>query len=277
MNILLCTPLYSQHFDAGHFWLKALNELGQSVIVWDYRLDSTARSIDQINVPDATLVLKGEGINPNALPRPRFCYWPDAFFRDPGIEERLRLYDKVFTPVRPMPDWMEWLPTSFDEDIHRNLQIPRTVKTIYIGTNNSDYKREMVMSLYLSAVHGNGWGQFKDNVVGPVYLHDFVKAANQAKILIDIHHDPRYGLNRKFFEMIACGFTLVDRVPGAADILGPDLADRVTFTTTEEARKLIAYYLIHPEERESLWSQQRKAIQPYSYLKAAKKILRYLK
>lgn len=274
MAILLATPLFSFYGDAGHFWLKALNQLGHAVVVWDYRLCEYYPAGHY----DLTLVLKGEGVEPTSLRRPAFCYWPDAFFRDPGIEKKLRQYDKVFTPVRPAPDWTEWLPTGFDPDIHRDLGLPHTaVNTIYVGTNNSDYKREMIRAIAPTAVYGNGWGELGNNAHNPVYLHDFVNVANRAKILLDVHHDPQYGLNRKLFECCAMGFTLTDQVPGVVDLFGPELADQVSFTTLRQAKELIVYYLFHPEKREQLWSRQQKAIQPYSYLEAAKKILTYLK
>jgi len=277
MNILLVTPLYSQHFDAGNFWLRALNQLGHSIIVWDYRLDKNPPPFT--HYPDVTIVLKGETIDPRKLPSPKFNYWPDALERTPGIEEVLKHYDKVFTPVRPTPDWMEWLPTGWDPAIHVDREVHRNVDTIYVGTANSGYKIKMIEEINPKWLFGNDWKRVDrwGNVIKPVYLHELVLTLNRSKILIDVHQSPTVGLNRKFFEMIACGFTIVDRVPGVEEILGSELASNVTFPSPDEAKELIKYYLEHPEERSKLWSLEREKIQEYTYEKAVKRILNYLK
>jgi len=271
MNILLATPLYSTHYDAGWFWLRALNQLGHSISVWDYRLDENPPPFT--HYPGVTIVLKGETIDPRRLPSPKAVYWPDALERTPGVEEVLEHYDKVFTPVRPTPDNMEWLPTGWDPAIHRDLQIKRR-DTMYIGTCNSDYKRDMIEAIRPDLVHGNNWDY---GYLPPVYLHDFVHCANEAKILIDIHQSPTVGLNRKFFECIACGFTIVDKVPGVEDILGEELADQVSFETPKEAKELIRYYLDRPEERNEVWQLEQEKIQEFTYEKAVERILGHLK
>lgn len=278
MKVLLATPLYSQHYDSGHFWLKALNDLGHSVIVWDYRLQPAPLKREPW---DLTLVLKGENLDPRLLPTPKVCYWPDDLGRTPGIESILRYYDKVFTPVRPTPDNMEWLPTGWDPDIHVDRQIERGIPSLYIGTNNSPYKKDMVDGIWPSVVAGNGWES--EAVVVKIglsrrdlpshYLHDFVYLANVAEILIDVHQSPHVGLNRKLFEMIACGFTLVDRVPGVEELLGFGLTNQVSFRTADEAKELIQYYLTRPGERGEVWRQERERIVRYTYLEAAKRIL----
>ncbi len=274
MNILLVTPIYSAHYDAGWFWLRAFQKLGHTVTIWDYRLDSKPPPI--IHYPDLVLVLKGESIDPRRLPSPRFCYWPDAFERDPGVEERLRGYDKVFTSNRPTPEWMIWLPTGWDPVIHRNLELKREVSSVYVGTANSEYKIKMISEIRPNHIRGNGWGR---DISGPaIYLHELVSYLNQMRVLIDVHQSPRAGLNRKLFEMIACGFTLVDRVPGVEEILGLRLADQVSFRTPERARELIQYFLYHPSSgREDLWRREREQIAKHTYESAVEAVLDLVK
>ena len=276
MHILLVTPIYSQHYDSGHFWVRALNQLGHFVTVWDYRLDKSPPPFTRY--PDLTLVLKGEGLDPHSLPGPRFCYWPDALERTPGIEGVLRGYDKVFTPVRPTPDWMEWLPTGWDPTIHRDLELDRMIDSIYVGTANSPYKVNVVSRIRPTLVFGNNWPREVEPSRsgwsrGPIYLNEMVRWFNASKILINVHQSSEVGLNRKFFEMIACGFTLTDHVPGVEDVLGYDLTSEVVFSSVKHARGMIQYYLEHPKEREILWRREREVIEPYTYLKAAERIL----
>jgi len=272
MHVLLATPLYSQHYDSGHFWLRALNQLGHTVTLWDYRLDASPPPTTRY--PDVTIVLKGENVNPKKLPgSPRYLYWPDALERSPGIEEVLKLYDKAFGLVKPLPDWIEWIPSGWDPAIHRGLDVYRGTNSIYIGTNNSSYKMKMITDIKPDLVNGNGW-ELKAGP--PQYLHDFVYLANRARILIDVHQSPTAGPNRKFFECIACGFTIVDRVPGIQEILGWGLTNQVTFKTPEEARELIKYYLERPKERGEIWQLEREKIQGYTYEKVVRKVLSHL-
>lgn len=272
MKILVATPFMSQHFDAGLFWAKALCSLWHSVILWDYRVQPEKITSLSNSAYDLALVFKGEGLDPRLLHTPKVCYWPDALERTPGIEEVLQHYTKVFTPVRPTPNWMEWMPSGWDPAIHRDLGLPRVHLTMYIGTNNSDYKREMIMGIGPEVVYGNEWRAERILVSGmPVYLHELTHQLNTSQILIDVHQSPTVGLNRKLFEMVACGFTLVDEVPGAREVLG-DLP--VYFQGVEEAKAAVAYYLAHPEERERIWALERKAIKPYTYENCVRGITR---
>ena len=284
MRILVATPFLAQHFDAGLYWVRALTNLGHSVYLWDYRL--------QVNIPevdaDASIVFKGEIVTPELLPKPSICYWPDALDRNPGVENRLKGYDKVFHLAKPAPDWLEWLPSGWDPAVHRSLEPPTgNYPSVYIGTCNSGYKKIMVKEIHPDVVFGNNWDNrgrenVPDNVpqgynVGTaVYLHEFTLAANSAKVLIDIHQAPNAGPNRKLFELIACGFTIVDRVPGVEELLGVELIKSVTFSTSKEARSLIDYYVDHDEERERLWALEKEAIEPYTYENCARRLVECL-
>ena len=285
MNILLITPLYSSaHYDSGWFWLRALNELGHSVQVWDYRLDVGPPPF--LHCPDVTLVLKGETVDPRKLPHPVINYWPDALERTPGIEGVLKHYDKVFSPVRPTPDWIEWLPIGWDSTIHRDLEVARH-GVIYIGTNNSRYKEQMISKIAPDIIIGNGWDSVQIgpldykvpsiSILPPKYLHEFVWWANKAEVLIDVHQSPYAGVNRKFFEMISCGFTIVDRVPGVMGILGEIFGLNVTYTSVEEAKELVNFFLKNPEERKKMWEMEKEKIQPYTYENSVRRLLECLK
>ncbi|MBA7689802.1 hypothetical protein ES703_98313 [subsurface metagenome] len=262
MKILVVTPFTSQHYDAGLFWIKALCKQGNSVLLWDYRTNPNP-PMGYKNV-DGTIVFKGEGIAPEILPKPKICYWPDALERTPGIEALLLEFNEVFTPVRPTPDWMEWMPSGWDPDIHKDLGLHRMVDTIYIGTANSAYKVNTVRKLNPIGLFGNLWEDQVGRGSPPIYLHEFVKVANKAKILLDVHQSPNVGLNRKLFELIACGFTIVDHVPGVEELF-PEVWDNFTYSTPEQAKELIKHYLKREKARNDIWKQQRETIEPYTY------------
>jgi hypothetical protein len=60
------------------------------------------------------------------------------------------------------------------------------------------------------------------------------------------------------------------------EILGEELAEKVSFETPREGRKVIDYYLNSPnrgEERERLFRQEKKAIASYTYTHLAFSII----
>lgn len=272
MKILLATPFMSQHFDAGLFWAKALCDMNHSVVLWDYRMNPEKVLLLNNYNYDLTIVFKGEGIDPQTLPHPKLCYWPDDLNRIPGVEDILKQYSKVFTPVRPTPDWMEWLPSGWDPLIHRDLGYARGIYTTYIGTNNSQYKLETVEGIGPEAIYGNSWPQAEVHAGPAVYLRDFVEVANRSQILIDVHQSSTVGINRKLFEMIACGFTIVDRVPGVEEIF-PDIWNLISFNGVKSANEMITHFLENPKLREELWIEERKAIEPYTYENCVRRLL----
>ena len=277
MKILIGTPYLSSHFDSGLFWAKSFSELGHFVDLWDYRMNP----YNKVSGFDLVIIFKGESIDPEILPRPRICYYPDDPNRIPGIENKLKLYDLVLTPVRPTPEGYEWLPTGWDESVHRDMGYKGDrYEAVYIGTNNSDRKSHWITKLAPDVVFGNGWGTIEPKhaiiIQPPVYHHDLTQALNKAYIAIDIHHG-EVGVNRKLFEMIPCTFTLVDRVPGVEEIFGEVVTPLMSFRTVKDARDMIKYYLKNESERKEVWKAQKEKIQPYTYKEAAKKVLSFLK
>lgn len=267
MKLLMVTPHKAPHMDAGLFWHKEIVAMGHDIHLWDYRAAPLA--YPRRDNFDGCLVFKGETVDPKVLPRPAICYWPDDLGRTPGIESQLEQYDMVFTPVRPTPEGMFWLPTGWDESIHRNRGKTRWIETMYIGTANSEYKRQMVTGINPEGLAGNGWKDYP-----PLYGEEFVDYLNQATILINLHQNPEVGLNRKFFEMIACGFTLTDRVPGVEEILGKGLADQVSFTGVDEAKQLIKEWIYeHPMKRNDTWHDMLTKISKYTYKRASEEVL----
>lgn len=275
MKLLVVTPYTAPHFDAGLFWAKEMALLGHEVILWDYRAyPQLVCPDDELASFDGSVVFKGESIAEiDRLPQPKVCYWPDDLGRTPGIENVLAKYDEVFTPVRPTPDGMVWLPTGWDPDLHRNYGKKRWINSIYVGTKNSQYKCDMVHQIRPEGIAGNGWG--KD--FPPVYTDDLVGYLNDGKVLINIHQNPSVGVNRKFFELVACGLTITDRAPGIDEILGKELANQLCFTTPEEAKDLIDQALaLDDEERSKLWKLECAQILNFTYANAAREVLKCL-
>lgn len=280
MKILLASPVYSSPwfgswFDCGAFIMKALHQLGHSVAVWDFRLEP----LPPVGLYDLAIVWKGNKHVHQTLPHPKVCYWPDKFGRDPENEEGLESYNKVFTPVRPTPEGMEWLPTGWDPDYHKNLHYPierRNLDILFIGTK-SERKLAFLSEIKPDRIYGNGW-ESSWGVAGlvpprpAVYVQEFVNVLNTHYIAVNIHRD-KVGLNSRLFEFAACTFMVTDRVPGVEEVFGKELAQKISFNTPKQGRAMVEHFYNHPELREELWKQEYEAVKPFTYLEAAKKMI----
>jgi spore maturation protein CgeB len=129
-------------------------------------------------------------------------------------------------------------------------------------------------------IWGQGWEkqpwlaariQFHDQ---PAQIEDTVKIYNAAKIHINLHpfsgsgyFDPHNDLvNRQTFEIMACGaFQLVDRRTLLPELFVED-DEIVCFSSVEELRRKIDYYLAHDSERIRIAQNgQKKVLQQHTY------------
>lgn len=266
MKILLAADIFSQWFSCGQYFLKAFSELGHYVNVWDYRFSTSDPCVSDY---DFLFAYKGDRRVAKYISslKTSICYYPDAFERDPDAISLLQSYSKVFTTIRPAPQWMEWFPTGWDPDIHRTVEAAKVLSSVFVGTS-TPRKQSFLDVMRPTAVFGNGWGEG----VKPVYLWEYQRVLSASSVLINVHRND-IGLNSRLFEMMATGFTITDIVPGVREVLGDELTNRVGFTTPEQGRERLEYFLSHPEERDELWYAERKAIRPYTYLECAKRVL----
>ena len=276
-TVLLATPYLSQHFDAGHYFMSALSRLRVALVLWDYRREPCPTV-----KPDVLLALKGSPEVSRVAERTfwgeRVCYWPDKLGRDPTTEEGLKHFDRLYTCLRPTPEGMTWLPSGWDPVVHTPWDGKQEQKNdrVVIGTA-PERKAGFLRVLQPRLTFGNGWWDdptlYQGHAYMPIYLHEMVAELRNTRVAINIHRDGDTGLNRRFFEMMACTFTITDLVPGVVEVLGADLAARVGFTDPHEAKNKLDFYLAHPEERRDLWEAERRAIAPYTYEKTVERIL----
>lgn len=268
MKILLVSPLFSQHWDLGHLWIKAFSDLGHHVSVWDFRLCPEPPHTTY----DFAFVLKGSIRTPFQLKSPKFVHWPDAVERTPDLQETLSEYDKVFGSDRTA-EWIEWLPEgiSWDPDLHKPLPgLERTIDTFFFGTN-TERKFKFLNIMQPQVMAGNGWSR----EIQALYLIGLVDMLSRVRIALNVHPN-LMGPNGRMFEAMSCAFTITDKVRDVDTVLGEELTRRVGFDTPEEGKAMIEYFLSRPSERDELWEAEREAIKPYTYKAAAKKVLSYV-
>lgn len=291
MKILLASPFYSQHWDAGHFWARAFSRLGHELVLWDYRTDISPP--DGVSC-DLAVVMKGDRrtLVPRHVAPIRVCYWPDDFERGPDdgdgqpaanfpkAQELLYNYDIVFSPIFPTPaEGMVWLPGAWDERVHVRRVLTRQHMrggSVFAGTY-TERKAKFLKVMKPGLIVGNGW---HSTLSRAVYLHEYVGMLSQYSLSINVHRDD-IGINRRLFEMMACGFTITDRVPGVVELLGEWLAEKVTFETPAEGLELKDYYLRaidqssggYGRDIQILWEMERDAIANYTYTHLARSII----
>jgi len=268
VKVLLATPYLTYSWATGNLILKALGELGHYAIAWDYRVSPMPSADDY----DVALVQKGDGVDPRELMGYRVNWFPDRLSRYRWMHDTLARYDDVYSWNKPEYDWAEWLPLGYDEHVHRNLNLPRTLNCVYIGTANSKRKVQWVKAIKPQMVFGSEWELYGVRACQPMHLPQFVRLMNASKIVLNVHEWP-IGPNGKTFEIPPCAFMLVDRVEGMDLVFPNRLLNKISFRHPKEGRELIDYYLENPKELERAWEAERNGIRPFTTKRQVEKLL----
>lgn len=215
----------------------------------------------------------------------RFPYWDeviqyvDYFFRIQNAEftDKIKIYPNTIS---------EYIPMACQPDIHKALatsEIPDIYKSdiSFMGAafnNRVNFFREL--SHYNLKLWGTGWeiyDELSSNCMlegKRIDIEESVKIFNGTKININLHSSmedtifDQYGdfINPRTFEICACGgFQLVDDRLCLREIFTPDY-NIVTFSSLEEAKDKIDYYLSHDNERELIAKRgQQLVLEKHTY------------
>jgi len=273
MRILLATPFITGHtHDTGVLVAKALNELGNPIYFWDFRITTMPPEVEY----DLVVVIKGENIRPKQLKHPLVNWFPDNLIRYPNIE--IESYDKFYTINKE--DRGIFLPGACDPDVHKPMDVQQVFDVVFVGTANSPKKpaflNQLVKKIRNITIFGNNWDLYGMHANPPQYFHDFARTISAAKIALNLHWD-LYGIgtNRKVHEIAGVGkaLLLTDKVKGLSETypMAP------CFTSVNECSELIQYYLDHDEERNKLvLEMQKRAYERFTYKRQMQRILEEL-
>jgi len=273
MQILLGSRFYADHWDVGHFWARAFSRLGHSLVMWDWGIDPYPPD----TAYDVAVILKGDEKSAEKVRGPKLLYFPDDYARFPAIADKMGLYDKVFTMIRPTPAGSIWLPGAWDPAVHyQRPEVAVRSKATFIGTH-TPHKHGILQSICPDAVFGNGWEEQPSwkgtRFFPPLYLHDYARVLSASIVAINVHRVPDIGLTRRIFEFSACTMTISDDVPGVREIFGEALSERMVFQNADEAHHMVARFNADPGYRAETWAMQVKAIDGYTYLDLARTML----
>jgi spore maturation protein CgeB len=188
---------------------------------------------------------------------------------------------------------VRYLPQCTDPAVHRPVGLTEDEKAEY-GTDVSligsmyPYRLKFVEELldFNPVLWGKGWSRSGSQKILQLYRgrdirgNQKTKAICGTKISLNPHHplNDICGVNRRTYDLAACrGFQLADYKPDMKDLLKIN-EEIVCFRTIDELKKLIRYYLSHPDERAQLAeAAYQRVLKDHTYYNRAREILDIIK
>jgi len=107
---------------------------------------------------------------------------------------------------------------------------------------------------------------------------EWIKIYSAAKIALAIHYQDGviicYQASPKVYEILACATFLITDAQKDVLSLFRDKDELVVFNDVVELRRILKYYLDHPQEREIIAQKGReKTIKEHTYIKRIKRII----
>ena len=142
---------------------------------------------------------------------------------------------------------------------------PRIVQSF--GENYSIKKTSLTAS---SLLYARFTGQ-------ALWNEELVKAYNASKIILNVHSPQPVPIMRDF-EVTGCGgFLLTDRARNMDTLFKPG-KEIVLYSSIEELKDLVEFYLSHPEEREKIARKgQKRAYQDHTYARRLEEMISFIK
>ena len=177
----------------------------------------------------------------------------------------------------------DYMPCVAATEMYKKQDEEKKYDVTFIGSH--DLEREGLfgkLTEFGLRLWGPRWDTVKDKeLIGKVMKGDsrqkvYVKLLNQSKITLNLHHKQSIeSTNFRTFEALACGaFVLVDYNPELEKLfeIGKEI---VVYKNVEDLKKLISYYLDHPEEREKIAKAgMERVVKDYSIEVSFKKMIR---
>lgn len=265
--------------------------------------------------PDLLLIVKGEVILPWYLEQlkadlkgvPLINWIMDSPFRYPNVASAAHLYDVFFSfeptdvqRLRAVGVRAFFLPVAFDPEHYRPLQLSIEERRKYgcdiafVGTRHP-YREAVLRAIadFDVVLWGPSWTPkpwswaFYQILMNPlpqrrrehVWGGEVAKIYNAAKICLNIHHpQSEEGLNPRTFEILgAGGFQVVDYKRALVNLfdIGREL---ICYTSLDELRDLLRYYLQRPAERAEIARRgHERACREHSFYARVGTMLDYIR
>lgn len=294
------------------FMKKALEELGQEIVPFDYRRERRklgngnmqARIIDLIREekPDVFFLVKGEGISPLTLQQVKKTCHVSLRYMDSPIPRWLvrlgRVADSFFVTAGGLIDryrrlgfnnvyhlWEGCAPK-----VHRYVESNSPLyqcEVAFIGTNKSG-REQLLRQVKEQGFHVKIWGSPSWPLNLPYQgglrdSEDFARVCSGAKIVLGLNDNnaiPDYFSDRTFLTLACRGFHLTSYIPGLEKWF-TNREHLVWFPIRRggkgryrECLELIDYYLNKPEERKRIAEAGQKYVYAnYTWQRSMEKML----
>ena len=252
--------------------------------------------------PDLVLVLKGESLEAETVDclqraaRKRLVtWWLDDPFGSRLSPEAIRFYHTWFLFDRSYFERLAragaaesvFLPCCCDPDIFRPLGLKPAYDVTFVGVY---YPQRGAALEQLRGFNVGVWGPLWDgteaqrvlNHLGTNWRGKFadqktaVKIHNASRICLNVHHPQTRlgGLNLRTFEVLASGASLLtDYIAGMDELLVPG-EEVACYSSPDQVRPQVDYYLAHPDERLRISQRGRaRVLREHTYHHRMKTIL----
>ncbi|MBU5670964.1 glycosyltransferase family protein [Paenibacillus brevis] len=181
----------------------------------------------------------------------------------------------VSVPVESMLQCTDPELFTQQEPLDTNIQL------LFVGNSRYVYRkiiRDVLPTEYDLQVYGNGWEGFIDRkYIKGNYIpnHELSKYYRSCDILLNDHWDDMrekgFLSNRIFDALAAEAFIVTDKVRGLEEVFGNEI---VTYSTPEELKTLLRYYMENKELREELSKKYSRIVRDqHTYLQRVEKFI----
>jgi spore maturation protein CgeB len=186
-----------------------------------------------------------------------------------------------------------YLPQCTDPDVHKPMQLNDQENELYCSDlsligSMYPYRLKFIEQIvdFNPSLWGRGWSKVSNLEILKLYRGKDIRGTRKAKaisgsaISLNPHHplNDINGVNRRTFDIAACrGFQLVDCKVDMERVFTIN-KEIICFRTIDELRRLIEYYLRHPNERVQVAeAAYQRVLKEHTYDHRAKEILEIIK
>ncbi|QEH32069.1 SPBc2 prophage-derived glycosyltransferase SunS [Aquisphaera giovannonii] len=214
------------------------------------------------------LYLSMDDDSDHRLPSPLrpLAYWAiDTHLDFDARLERARRCDLVFAAQRDGADRLRdrgvatstWLPLACDPDVHRKLDVPKTLDVAFVGNLFPGARAELL---------GRLAGRFPGHFIGRAFGDEMARIYSSSRVVFN--RSLGDDVNMRVFEALACGSLLVTN-----DLAGNGLGELfvvgehlVTYRDADDLLAKVAHHLQHDGERERIAAAGRaEALAGHTY------------
>jgi glycosyltransferase involved in cell wall biosynthesis len=255
----------------SHVIRKVLMNNGYRVMIFDPRNSiqrngqaATNRELVQLLdlfEPDVLLALKGRGIDEKIIANAPFKtvnWWLDHYQRYSDFHKYYEAYDKTY--LCESDQGYDWMSIGIDPELHKPTpsEVPEFQSdVVFAGTAHTRRTANIVNILrnmpWDSKIWGNGWN--KDIPIWQgraAYWQELMAIYTNSKIVLNSHYHKGITPNMRCIEAPAAGtMMLSDTGSGLESVLKMG-TEYVPYSSTREAKQMIAKYLEETDEREKI-------------------------